>query len=574
MQNRGSHNPVFILLFFLVGIAGLAYCVMRDSPEPHADILTPPTPPWRPERAAEAHGSRANGGRPKSSWKPEEPNEGQVRKATFESLYVENVEEDCQEEPIPSVERSNDFGIDDCGLPESSAVEPATDFADETEPVENSRTRKDPWSSDDLFGGPATSEPSEPSAETEEIEETEETEENTSPKPAAFPTDHALMGPDWFIPASQINDEMETRQARIRQVLDHYYRLPFNAQDDSPWSMMHHILAWGADARNYVAAPGTELVSTIGWICGNAPCERERLILIANQRLSPRNGPGLQGHEGQLLAMFAQARLSREQALKVQNRDFTIEDLISAEQLTCRPDMELTFKLIAFSHYLPPDATWADAQGSVWDFQRLIDEEIKAPIIGAACGGTHRLMGLSCAVRACRRDGKEPTDHWDRAQRHVLAYQTAAFHLQNADGSFSSDWFRRRGTWGGIERKVKTTGHIAEWLVYSLPNDQLQRPELTRAIDYLTTALIENRFMTWPKGPLSHAIRALSLYDERVFGNPPGQRRVKRPELATPVPLKPSTLTNTAPSASGTQSIPMRTSNAKPRTSMPFRRGR
>jgi FKBP-type peptidyl-prolyl cis-trans isomerase FkpA len=50
--------------------------------------------------------------------------------------------------------------------------------------------------------------------------------------------------------------------------------------------------------------------------------------------------------------------------------------------------------------------------------------------------------------------------------------------LQNPDGSFSTNWFEARGNHNDPGRKLQTTGHMLEWLVYTLPDDQLQSPRM------------------------------------------------------------------------------------------------
>ena len=62
-------------------------------------------------------------------------------------------------------------------------------------------------------------------------------------------------------------------------------------------------------------------------------------------------------------------------------------------------------KLIGLVHYLPPDTTWKNNMGQTFDIPRLIREELKQPIVGAACGGTHRLMGFSYAVQKRKKQG-------------------------------------------------------------------------------------------------------------------------------------------------------------------------
>ena len=125
--------------------------------------------------------------------------------------------------------------------------------------------------------------------------------------------------------------------------------------------------------------------------------------------LRAKHGVGLQGHMGQFLAMLAQCQVSPDYPIRVGKREFTIEDLIEAEKETCYPKSELTFKLIALMHYLDSDDTWVNDQGAKWDIPRLIREELAQPIRGAACGGTHRLSGLSLAARTRVRRG-EPLD--------------------------------------------------------------------------------------------------------------------------------------------------------------------
>jgi hypothetical protein len=168
-------------------------------------------------------------------------------------------------------------------------------------------------------------------------------------------------------------------------------------------------------------------------------------------------------------------------------------------------------------HYLPTDATWVNDQGQSWDIPRLIREELAQPIRGAACGGTHRLSGLSLAARTRVRRGDPLDGDYLRAAQFVEKYQQYAFQLQNRDGSLSTEWFRGRGDESDIDRRVKTTGHILEWLVYSLNDQEVESVRTFRAVNYLSSLLSSNFNHEWEVGPLSHALHALRLYDERVF---------------------------------------------------------
>ncbi len=178
---------------------------------------------------------------------------------------------------------------------------------------------------------------------------------------------------------------------------------------------------------------------------------------------------------------------------------------------------ELTFKLIALSHYLDPDATWTTPDGKQWSIERLVREELKAPVRGAACGGTHRLMGYSYALKKRAQRGKPITGDFKRAQTYLRDYHRYTFGLQNPDGSFSTAWFERKASDPSIDRRIKTSGHILEWITFSLTDEELRDPRMVKAVDYLATLMLANPRHTWEMGPLGHALHGLLLYDARVF---------------------------------------------------------
>jgi hypothetical protein len=215
--------------------------------------------------------------------------------------------------------------------------------------------------------------------------------------------------------------------------------------------------------------------------------------------------------------MLAQCKVSPEYPIHIGKSEFTIRDLIEAEKKTCYPKSELTFKLLALQHYIDLNDTWVNDQGVDWDFPRLIREELAQPIRGAACGGTHRLSALSLTVKARIRRGEPLDGEYLRASEFVKKYQMFAFRLQNRDGSLSTSWFRGSGDEDDTDRRIKTTGHILEWLCYSLSDEELRDQRTIRAVSYLANLMYSNYDNDWEVGPRCHATHALLLYDERVF---------------------------------------------------------
>ncbi len=320
---------------------------------------------------------------------------------------------------------------------------------------------------------------------------------------------------------------MRQLKAKIQRTLKEYYPRHLNTRDHCPWAIMHSFIAFGVDTQLYADRPGGKRMSAIGWLCYNGLSGRSRLFSISDGQIDPRTGPGVQGHEGQFLAMLAQSRVRNDYPMRIDANQLTVQDLIDYEQATCYRGTELTFKLIALSHYIDHGTQWKNDKGETWDVGEILKEELEQPIRGAACGGTHRLMGFSYAVRTHVQSGKQLDGQWLRAQKFVDQYHKYALSQQNKDGSFSCNWFKGTGRWCDEQRKVQTTGHILEWLIYSLPENRLGDRRIIRAVNFMASLLYEKRYDKLEVGPQGHALHALVLYEHRVFGQPFGQRRMR-----------------------------------------------
>ncbi|HYO25867.1 MAG TPA: hypothetical protein VEQ85_13070, partial [Lacipirellulaceae bacterium] len=307
-------------------------------------------------------------------------------------------------------------------------------------------------------------------------------------------------------------------RTKVRNVLKYYYNNPLNTADRSPWEVMHCMLSFEVHSRILKGGPEGEPITTVGWLCFNQPC-KGRTLMYLNQdgNLRVKVGPALQGHHGQLLALLAQARVRTDYPMRVEGKDFTVADLIEEEKATCYPRTELTFKLLGLQRYLDINATWMNDQGMQWDFPTLLREEMRQPVRTAACGGTHRLSGLALTVKKRQRSGLPVDGEYAAAQKFVANYVNYAYRLQNKDGSFSTEWFKGPGSEEDIDRRLKTTGHQLEFLIYSSPDEQLGNQRLVRGVNYLSNIMWANRGRDWEAGPLGHAIHALVLYDRLVF---------------------------------------------------------
>lgn len=312
----------------------------------------------------------------------------------------------------------------------------------------------------------------------------------------------------------RLSDSEVDRNEQITELLNYFRTHQENVVRRGPWALMHTILPYGVDTE---IIAGKKKVNAIGWLCHNGISAKQRIFQPTKTGFRTNVGPGVQGHEGQFLAILAQSHVHPDYSIQVGNRNYTVNDLIKYEMATCREKTELTFKLIAFTHYLEPNQTWKDNRGRPWSIEKLVAEEIAQPINGEACGGTHRLMGLTCAVVSRQEAGLPLSGQFERAEKFLSDYVEYALSLQNPDGSFSTEWFERRADEQNVERKVQTTGHILEWLIYTLPDEHLKSPQIVKAVDFLLSTIGSNPGRDWPIGPRGHSLRALDLYQKRVF---------------------------------------------------------
>ncbi len=399
---------------------------------------------------------------------------------------------------------------------------------------------------------PATAAPSKP-APAQPMQPTI-TEQDTPP--VAFPPaqPHKLQSSavSAAMRAAPLTPELVRLRQKINDTLAIYARRQQNTRDNTAWEVMHAFVAYNVRTEIRRDGPNGPPVNAIGWILWGQRCNGQPLLTLVNDRPRVEIGVGVQGHPGQLLAILAQSRVSIDTPVKIHGRDFTLRNLLEEEKLGCRPNTELTFRLIALSHYLDLDETWIASDGQEWSIPRLIQEELKAPVRGAACGGTHRLYGLTYAYYQRLKRGQPLDGEYARAKAYIENYQKYAWSLMNPDGTFSTSWFNKAENKSDVDRKIQTTGHVMEWLILCQTDAELRSPRMMRAMDYLATNLKNDPRHDWKLGPLGHAIHTLVLYNERVFN------AVKvPPELVAKREKPPATLPQPLPETTSPQTMPL-----------------
>lgn len=312
---------------------------------------------------------------------------------------------------------------------------------------------------------------------------------------------------------------------RLRAVLAFYGSSQiFNTRDHTPNDILNLCLAFGAEAEVAYDGPGGSKANAIGCLVWNLPCAGYSLLQVGDGRIMPRVGYGFQDRPAQFLAILAQSRVVEEYEIRAGGLRQTVADLVAFEKLGCRAGTDMSLRLVALSYYLPADAVWQTPYGESWSLERVLREELEREVSQADSEATNRLLGISYAVDHCRQHDQPLKGQFARADQHLTDCQKFALGIANADGSWHPRFFAARGPSSDAWGSLRATGHILEWLAFSLADERLTEPQLVKSVSYLTEVL-ENWRGFLNVGSLSprhtstlmHALHALATYDRRVF---------------------------------------------------------
>ena len=297
------------------------------------------------------------------------------------------------------------------------------------------------------------------------------------------------------------------------------------------WQIVHGALVFGRDFQVY--DNNGELVSALDYLLGGGELKGWTMRpgdhgVLAVIEAGTKTG---QGHPDQWLGYLSQCGLQPDEPLKVGGRDYHISDLITQAQWDIYEGMEATWTLMAFCTYLPLDAKWKAKDGSTWTIERIVAMEAKQDLGLSACGGSHRLYGLSVALNRHLKEGGKLTGAWKEADKVIQDSISKAREYQQPDGGFSTNFFSRAASSPDLALRINTTGHTLEFLTLALGDEEISKPWVKRAVNYLVDVLDRTKKADLECGSLYHAVHGLALYRLRQFG-PPSETDMKAARTA------------------------------------------
>jgi len=342
-----------------------------------------------------------------------------------------------------------------------------------------------------------------------------------------------LAPPPAMLPLSP---QMVALRDRVRAVTAQHFHEPLNTNDNVPSQILKFCLAYGCDTEIRYGSSAGNAMSGIGALCYGYPCAGYRLLVVDDRKVFARLGYGLQETPGELLAVLAQSAVPVTYEIRAEPWRGTVANLVESEKLSCLPGGDLSQKLIGLSHYLPDGATWKNARGDEWSLERIVREELNRSPATDSADATNHLTALAYALERHTRAKQLAEGQYERAQKYLAEYQTFAFSVQNADGSWNPAFFAAKGASRDVAGTLRATGRILEWLVASLPVERLHDRQIVLSLGFVT-GVLESYYAqaslvstsTREIDGVMHALHSLRIYDRRVF-KPAEPHSIQRPD--------------------------------------------
>ncbi len=289
---------------------------------------------------------------------------------------------------------------------------------------------------------------------------------------------------------------------------------------NSFWTVFHGILGIGPDVM--LVNPDTKArTNAVEYICKGGEI-RGLQFLPTRHGLDVRTGPIFegQGHQDQFIAEMAQWGMPIDTKFIVGGKDFTYEDFVrhSLARVSLHANQELSWAILIISQYRSTNLTWTNEAGETLRFEDIVRYELDQPIDSAACGGTHRLFGLTWAYHLHMNRGGQQTGVWNDVVAKIEQQKKRARQYQNTDGSFSTKYLAGPGQAKEVQPRIGSTGHVLEWLSLALSNAELRETWVQDAANALSLLILDNQDQSIESGAMYHAAHGLQIYQARLSG--------------------------------------------------------
>jgi hypothetical protein len=292
------------------------------------------------------------------------------------------------------------------------------------------------------------------------------------------------------------------------------------------WTVFHGMLGLGPETP-LTDSNTREKSRAIDFICQGRSMPGLEFIPMGDKGVDVKTVAGsgfAQGHQDQFVAEMLQWGLPAQTRILINGQDYKFLDFLRYSKLraTVKENQELSWAIVIVATQFGTGHAWTNLKGDKLTCEDVVRYELGQPVEGAACGGTHRLFGLTWAYHLHLLKGGKTDGVWKDVADKIEQYKTKAKKTQNPNGALGANYFEG-GKPANEAAGIAGTGHILEWLALAMTEEELRQPWVQEAANALVMMILNNRQAAIDGGSLYHAVHGLHMYYNRLFGPFGGQ---------------------------------------------------
>jgi hypothetical protein len=266
----------------------------------------------------------------------------------------------------------------------------------------------------------------------------------------------------------------------------------------------------------------------MGALCWNIPCNGKTLLRSDGTKIIARVGQGYQRQPAMLAAAMALSNVMPNYELRLGSHSYTLAHLIASERMAVSRGTDLSMALVALSFYGESKDQWKNELDETWNIEKMVTSELNRSLDQGTSEVTDWLLGLTAAVKLYEGEKEPVRGPLALAKKQLQTYHDFVLSIQNDRYLWHPKFFLYKGFNPNAFETMYSSGHILRWLVYSLPDKELQNPQVVRSVMSLTSTVnrVKPETMANAMSPrelegLAVSLHALTLYYQRTFGELP-----------------------------------------------------
>ena len=313
--------------------------------------------------------------------------------------------------------------------------------------------------------------------------------------------------PELKIPlsVSEFNDRVDALKVR-------FSKLPLTIERSTPGRLLRYSLIGGADQtflapQNNVTTTGDGETTSqfelkpmyaLGALCWNYPCANRRIMRCIDNKPAPTVGFGFQSQRGEFLATLAFAQIDRNYELRVDDKNFTVQDLVEWEKYSCSRYANLSLVAIGLAHYSQnPDETWTNAVGETLSLARVLEQESQRPIDWETAESTNKLLAFTYMLARLKTSvatsNPQLSEALQRTESFLVAVKNRVWEIIGDKALSSSLFFRTNIELTTPYMTVYVNGKLLRWVLLVSSPDEIRDEKMKRAMFELC-ALVDQLF--------------------------------------------------------------------------------